>query len=267
MVEMQLEKIGINRDDKIITICSKNPVVAFSGEKIIEVSRKLALSDHRSLPVVDKKTQLVGIASITDILNLLLSGGDINSPIESIMSREVVNCEANETIEFVLQKMKISKRGRLPVISNKKVVGVISETDFILAAKEFSFFEKFSIEDVMTKKPFFVLPRFTVREVARTMVNGKYRRLPVVENGNLVGYITSTSLFKHLVNNSFSESSLNQRISEIMTRNPIVVLSSESLANVLKIMKEKKISSMLIVDEKNRLEGIFTERDYINLLV
>jgi len=267
MAELQLEKIGINREDKIITICSGNPIVAFSGEKIIEVSKKLALSDHRSLPVVDKKMQLVGIVSITDILNLLLSGGDMNSPIESIMSREVVSCESSETIEFVLQKMKISKRGRLPVVSNKKVVGVISETDFILATKEFSLLERFVIEDVMTKKPFFVLPTFSVREVARTMVNGKYRRLPVVENGNLVGYITSTFLFKHLVNNSFSENFLNQKISEIMTRNPIVVLKSESLASVLKKMKEKKISSMLIVDEKNRLEGIFTERDYINLLV
>jgi len=267
MVELQLEKVGINREDKIITICSKNPIVAFSEEKIIEVSKKLALSEHRSLPVVNKKMQLVGIVSITDILNFLFSEGDMNSPIVSIMSREVVSCESNETIEFVLQKMKISKRGRLPVISSKRVVGVISETDFILATKEFSSFERFSIEDVMIKRPFFVLPSFSIREVARTMVNGKYRRLPVVENGNLVGYITSTSLFKHLVNNSFSEDSLNQKISEIMTGNPIVVLRSESLANVLRIMKEKKISSMLVVDEKNRLEGIFTERDYINLLV
>jgi CBS domain-containing protein len=32
-------------------------------------------------------------------------------------------------------------------------------------------------------------------------------------------------------------------------------------------MKDRKVSSMLIVDEKNRLEGIFTERDFINLLV
>jgi len=267
MIELQLEKIGINRKDKIITVCSKNPVVAFSEEKIIEVSKKLAVTGHRSLPVVDKKMKLVGIVTITDILNILFSGGNMNSSIESIMSREVVSCESGETIEFVLQKMKISKRGRLPVISDKKVVGLISETDFILATKEFSSFERFTIEDVMTRKPFFVLSSFTVREVARTMVNGKYRRLPVVENGNLVGYITSTLLFKHLVNNSFSEDSLNQKISEVMTRNPIVVLSSESLANVLKIMKEKKISSMLIVDEKNRLEGIFTERDYINLLV
>jgi len=266
MVEVQLEEIGINREDKIISICSRNPIVAFSGEKVIEVSKKLAASGHRSLPVVDKKMKLIGMVTITDILNFLFSGGDMNFSIESIMSREVVSCDSGETIELVLQKMKISKRGRLPVISNKKVVGVISESDFILVTKNFSPFEKFTIGDVMTRKPFFVLPNFTAREVARTMVNGKYRRLPVVENGNLVGYITSTFLFKHLVNNSFSENSLNQKISEIMTRTPIVVLSSESLANVLKIMKEKKISSMLVVDEKNKLEGIFTERDYINLL-
>jgi CBS domain-containing protein len=267
MVEVQLEKVGINRKDKILSISSKNPVVAFSGEKIIDVCKKLSISGHRSLPIVDKKMQLLGVVTITDIFNFMISGGNMNSTIENIMSREVVSCDSNETIEFVLQKMKISKRGRLPVISNKKVVGMVSETDFILAAKDFSPFEVFTVEEVMTKKPFFVPPSFSVREVIRTMVNGKYRRLPVVDNRILVGYVTSTLLFKQLVESSFSENFLNKRISEVMTKNPIRVNKTESLVNVLKEMRDKKISSMLIVNEKNEIEGIFTERDYINLLI
>jgi len=267
MIEVQLEKVGIDRKDIIISISSKNPVVAFLGEKIIDVCKKLSNSGHRSVPVVDKKMQLLGVVTITDIFNFMLSGGSMNSPIETIMSREVVSCDSNETIEFVLQKMKISKRGRLPVVSNKKVIGVISETDFILATKDFSSFEGLIIEEVMTKKPFFVLPSFGIKEVIKTMVNGKYRRLPVVDNKILVGYITSTLLFRQLVENSFSESFLNKRISEIMAKNPIRVNKKESLASVLKEMKDKKISSMLIVNEKNEIEGIFTERDYINLLI
>ena len=266
-MEVNLERIGINRRNKIITISSLNPLVAYVEERLLDVCKKLSDSGHRSLPVVDKKMQLKGIVTITDIFSLFLSGGDMSSYVEAIMSREVVGCDADETIDYVLQKMKISKRGRLSVTSNNKVVGIISETDFILATKEFSAFEGITIDKVMTRKPFFVFPSFTVKEVMRTMVNGKYRRLPVVENGSLVGYITSTLLFKKLVENSFREEFLNKRASEVMTKNPIVVKPSENLCSVLKIMKERRISSMLVIDESGKLDGIFTERDYINLLV
>ncbi|MDT7858701.1 MAG: CBS domain-containing protein [Candidatus Aenigmarchaeota archaeon] len=267
MIEVELEKVGINKKERILSISSLNPVVAFVGEKIIDVCKKLSSSGHRSLPVVDRKMRLLGIITITDIFSFFISGGNMNDFVENIMSREVVGCDANESIGYVLQKMKISKRGRLPVTQEGKIVGVISETDFILAAKSFEAFENIVIDEVMTKKPFFVTPSFTLREVIRTMVNGKYRRLPVVENRALVGYVTSTLIFNYLVNNLFSGKILDRTISEIMTKNMITVLKRESLSNVLKKMKEKKISSMLIVDEDNKLEGIFTERDYINLLV
>jgi len=140
-MEVNLERIGINRRNKIITISSLNPLVAYVEERLLDVCKKLSDSGHRSLPVVDKKMQLKGIVTITDIFSLFLSGGDMSSYTETIMSREVVGCDVDETIDYVLQKMKISKRGRLPVTSNNKVVGVISETDFILATKEFSAFE------------------------------------------------------------------------------------------------------------------------------
>jgi CBS domain-containing protein len=136
-MEVELEKVGINRKEKIISISSLNPLVAFVGEKIIDVCKKISSNLHRSLPVVDKKFQLKGVVTITDIFNLFLSGGEMGLSIENVMSREVVSCEANETIEYVLQKMKISKRGRLPVLSTNKVVGIISETDFIIASKNF----------------------------------------------------------------------------------------------------------------------------------
>ncbi len=266
-MEVKLERVGIDRKNKIVSISSSNPFVAYIGEKLIDVCKRLSESGHRSLPVVDKKMQLKGIVTITDILNLFISGGSLNAYVESIMSREVISCEENETIEYVLQKMKISKRGRLPVLSKNKVIGIVSEADFILATREFNVLEDIKIGEVMTRKPFFVPPSFSVREIIRTMVNGKYRRLPVVDNGVLVGYVTSNSLFKKLVENSFSEDFLNRRIFDVMTKNPIAVQPSESLSSVIKTMKEKKISSMLIASEKNKLEGIFTERDYLNLLV
>jgi len=266
-MEVRLESIGIERKDKIITISSLNPIVSYLGEKVIDVCRKLSESGHRSLPVVDKKLQLKGIVTITDIFSLLISENDIKLPVENIMSREVVFCDANEIIEYVLQKMKISKRGRLPVTLGNKVVSIISETDFILSTKDFSIFDNIEISEVMIRKPFFITSSFSVKDAVKTMVNGKYRRLPVVDSGILIGYVTSTLLLKVIVENSFSEEIWGKNISEVMRKNPIVVKYSEKLSEVLKKMREKSISSMLVVNEEGKLEGIFTERDYVNILV
>jgi CBS domain-containing protein len=266
-MEIELEKVGIDRSKKIISISSLNPLVAFVNESVFDVCKKISDSLHRSIPVVDKKFNLKGIVTITDIFNLFFSEWEMNLPIQLVMSKEVVSCEENETIEYVLEKMKISKRGRLPVLSINKVVGIVSETDFILSIKNFESLENIRIDEFMVKKPFFIPPTFTIKDVMRTMVNTKYRRLPIVENGKLVGYITSTLLFKRLVENSFSNMFLSKKVSEVMVRNPITSNKYDSLGNVLRKMRENKISSMLIVSDENKLEGIFTERDFINLLI
>ena len=265
-MEVELERIGLNREERIITISSSNPIFAYVNESIKDVAKKISDSLHRSLPVVDKKMNLKGIVTISDILNAFLQKEDFSKNVESIMSREVVSCEANERIGYVLQKMKISKRGRLPVLLANKLVGMVSESDFLKAATILKVFEDVEIENVMTKKPFFVQPSFSILEVVRIMVNGKYRRLPVVLNRRLVGYITSTFLFRQLFINNFSEEFLNERIETIMTKEPITVNLNTKLSEALTSMKEKNVSSLLIVNSNGELEGIFTERDFINLL-
>lgn len=262
---VKLEEVGIEGSKKVTDIASLNPVYCFGFEKIAEVCKKFAEYGYRSFPIVEKSMKLIGIVTITDILDAYLKKEDFNQAIGNIMSRDVVFAEEKESIRFVLQKMKISKRGRLPILKEGKLVGMISETDFLKKSKDFSTFRKVKISQVMTKKPFFVLSKNTIHEIVRIMVNAKYRRLPVLENGKLVGYITSTRLFYHLFKNNFSEDFVKKEISSIMTRNPIVVNLDESLEEALLKMRENDISSILIVDGE-KLEGIFTERDYLNLL-
>ncbi|MFH7880757.1 MAG: CBS domain-containing protein [Candidatus Aenigmatarchaeota archaeon] len=263
---VELEKVGILGNKRIVEIASLNPIYCFDKESIFQVSEKFSKFGFRSFPVVDKNKKLVGIVTITDILDAFLKKEDFFQEISKIMSREVVFVEDRESIRIVLQKMKISKRGRLPVVGeSNKVVGIISETDFLKKSSDFSIFEKIKIEEVMTKKPFCVFSKNTILETIRIMVNAKYRRLPVIENGELVGYITSTRLFSKLFENKFSENFVKKPISEIMTKEPIFVEPSESLKNALEKMKNSGISSILIVNNK-KIEGIFTERDYINLL-
>ncbi|MCX8190995.1 MAG: CBS domain-containing protein [Candidatus Aenigmarchaeota archaeon] len=262
---IELEEVGIDGSKNITNIATLNPVFCFEKEKIIDVAKRFAEYFPRTIPVVDKSKNLKGVITIFDIMDAYLKQEDFNQDISMIMCREVVFAEKSESIRLVLNKIKISKRGRLPVVDEDKLIGIVSETDFLRKTTNFSKLSEIKIGSVMVRKPFFIQPKNTILETIRIVVNVKYRRLPIVENGRLVGYITSTRLFSNLVKNNFSKEFVSKEISTIMTKNPITVSSSETLDKVLMKMRENDISSILVVDN-GKLEGIFTERDYTNLL-
>jgi CBS domain-containing protein len=56
---------------------------------------------------------------------------------------------------------------------------------------------------------------------------------------------------------------LNQNISILANENPICVSEDESLAETMNFLKTNKIGCVLIVNQDDRLSGIFTERDYM----
>jgi acetoin utilization protein AcuB len=95
---------------------------------------------------------------------------------------------------------------RVPVIHNKKLAGIISETDLLNAspsdATSLSIWEinyllsKLTVEEVMTKEVFTITEDTPIEEAARIMADHKFGGLPVMRNGDVVGMITETDLFR-----------------------------------------------------------------------
>jgi CBS domain-containing protein len=56
------------------------------------------------------------------------------------------------------------------------------------------------------------------------------------------------------------------RVRDIMREVPITVRDNEPLINVLRIMRDKNIGSMIITDEGGKVLGVFTERDLVRLV-
>lgn len=81
-----------------------------------------------------------GILTERDILKNL---DKINSKITSVMSRKVVCIDINEDVEDAVKKMANFGVKRLPVLRDKKLVGLISMTDIISRISDFD--EEFMI--------------------------------------------------------------------------------------------------------------------------
>ena len=101
----------------------------------------------RHLPVTDEQGRLTGLVTHRDLLGaaselLQSSGGqfdDSKVPVSDIMIREVETVTPDTPALQAAQTMMQYKFGCLPVVEDEKLVGIITEADFVvLAIKELS---------------------------------------------------------------------------------------------------------------------------------
>jgi len=110
--------------------------------------------------------------------------------LNDIMSKEVASLNSNDSIESAALLMKQYNVGSIPICSQNKVVGIVTDRDIALrsvAAGQNS--KQQCISDIMTQNPVTGSPNMDVHEASKIMSNKQIRRLPVVENNKLVGMV------------------------------------------------------------------------------
>jgi CBS domain-containing protein len=125
----------------------------------------------------------------------------------------------------------------------------------------------------MTPNPITVTPSTTVPEANTLMKQGRIRRLPVVENGKLVGIVTLGDIREASPSDATSLSiyELNYLVAQltvekIMTKDPVTIDPNASIKKAAKLLLEHKIGSLPVMDG-GMLVGIITESDIFRVLV
>ncbi|MFQ6135659.1 MAG: CBS domain-containing protein [Candidatus Hydrothermarchaeales archaeon] len=238
----------------------------------------------RRLPVTDPGTnRLLGIIGSSDIIDFL-GGGDkfkvikkkhkgnflaaINESVREIMMQDVVSLDASATLDDGLKTLLSSRVGGVVITQNNRVVGILTEKDFVSLMAEKVTGKK--VEDYMTRNVVSATLGMTLGDVAKTMTRNSFRRLPVLSKGDLIGIITTrhivdfigrNSVFAKIVKNEVQEV-LKTRAREIMDENVAVVSKDTDIGEAAKIMRERKTGTVCVVDN-GRLVGILTERDIV----
>ena len=166
-----------------------------------------------------------------------------------------------------LGAMERSPIGAVLVGTPESIEGILTERDVVRIAEETGI--KGTVGPVMTTKVFTVEPRSTVLEVARSMVNHGFRRMPVTGEEGLVGIVTEVDLVRGLA--SWEGRSLGEfygrSVEEIMTKKLQTVYEDARLEYALEVMRKEGIGSLPVVDADGRLIGIITERDLLHAIV
>jgi len=106
------------------------------------------------------------------------------------------------TVKEAMESIADKKIGALLVISNEKLVGIITERDIfrMVASHNEEAFEK-PVADYMTTKLIVGLPEDSVDVAMAYMTNNRFRHLPIVDNNKVVGIISIGDLVKTEVKN------------------------------------------------------------------
>ncbi|PRR78228.1 Hypoxic response protein 1 [Clostridium liquoris] len=111
--------------------------------------------------------------------------------VKEIMTKSIASLNVEDTVEHAAQLMKEHNIGSLPVCNGEKVIGIITDRDIALrSTAEGENVQKQTVRDIMTSNPVIVSPEIDAQEAARIMSERQIRRLPVVENNNLVGIVS-----------------------------------------------------------------------------
>jgi CBS domain-containing protein len=119
--------------------------------------------------------------------------------VKDIMTKEVVTIDGTKTALDAAKLMSEKGISSLIVVEEGLPEGIITERDFIkkVCSKELEI-SKVNIFEIMSRIRTFAEPDTPIEVAVQRMANKRIRRLPVMQQGQVVGIITVTDLAKYL---------------------------------------------------------------------
>lgn len=115
------------------------------------------------------------------------------------MSQPPVTIRQDADVQQALDLMQKRRLRRLPVVDGRgRLAGIVVERDLMMAAGRFAG-AHVELGEFMTHNVVTATPDMTLTQVAKTMLDMRIGGMPVVENGELVGIITESDIFKRFV--------------------------------------------------------------------
>lgn len=132
------------------------------------------------------------------------------TPVSSIMTANVITLNHTDNLDTADRLFKSKNIRHIPVVSGDAIIGMLSYTDLLRISFADGAYEEetdvetvvynmFTIEQVMAKNLISISSQTTIKEAAEILAKKEFHALPVVDDGKLVGILTTTDLINYLL--------------------------------------------------------------------
>jgi len=179
--------------------------------------------------------------------------------VKDYMSSPIYVIERNEPVQRARNLMFKYGIGRLPVMDEGKLAGIVTKYDITnrlnQAAPEWRRrpIDKVPVQVVMTESPITIFPDATMSQAAELMIENDISGLPVERSGEIVGMITSRDMIAF-----FAEQDVKARVGDLMSKDVLTVHRHHTIAHVLDEMNLQGSGRALVYEDNMTPVGIVT---------
>lgn len=223
------------------------------------------------IPVVENK-KLLGVITDNIIAYKLGSIRKRGVPASrlhasSVTDKNFETVTPDTDIKSILSKVGKPGPTMINVVENDKLLGVITKADLLHLVKC-----KNKIETVMQKQLLTVEPDDRVIHARRIIIDENVARIPVTQNGELIGMISDTEIAYALaeLKRSFPLGKQKHQLDELLVENvmktPVVTANIDtSISDAASIMLKNNVGSLPVL-KNSKMVGIITRTDLIKTI-
>ncbi|HPE63171.1 MAG TPA: CBS domain-containing protein [Methanothrix sp.] len=177
-------------------------------------------------------------------------------PVREVMVRDVAYVTVPGSRDMVLKALKERHVSGVPVVKGGELVGMVTRTDLLRNPEE----DQTAL--LMTRDPLVVSPDDSIIEAARLLAENDIRRLPVVEDGSLVGIVSVADVIRVV-----SELDIKRQIERYFEKATVALWDEMPLPVAGAVMEYANVQASPVIDTDLKLVGIVSDRDLINASV
>ena len=118
--------------------------------------------------------------------------------VRDVMTKSVVSVDASLNVNEAAKMMEDTKVGAIVVMENNNPVGIVTDRDFAVKVAAHAYPITTPIKKIMSSPLISISPDESVWMVADLMYTRGIRKIPVIEDDNVIGIITATNIVNQL---------------------------------------------------------------------
>jgi CBS domain-containing protein len=213
-----------------------------------------------------------------------------------IMNREPVTLSPKDTTEHAATQMIRTRTSHVPVVEDKKLVGILTPTDLLIEVERKA--SGIPVEELALSPCVPIYNNAPLKVAFTTFKVAKVNALPVLDdNGLMIGILTDRDLFKKiLINNSHGVSRMGIEsdedewaweglknivkmwfeiakidmptipVRDIMVKSPTTVFKKANVSDAARTMRRNDFGQLPVVDSKENLVAMLYDMDVISIL-